>query len=143
MAQIRKTLATTNIGRITDRPEYLNVAKTGRKWVTPSFIMQAASPQTIETDHLPAASIGFTVSKKVGNAVMRSKARRRLKEAARISFPDHAPNGWSFVLIGRSTAVHYPFQKMCNDMAWALAKLAQSADLKTTRGHRRRKSDRS
>jgi len=133
MAKTEKTLASTKIGRITDRPEYLKVAGTRRKWVTPSFILQAAPPQTDSIGELSTAKVGFTVSKKAGNAVMRSKARRRLKEAARISFPNHAPDGWSFVLIGRSTAVHYPFQKMCNDMAWALAKLASNADLKSTR----------
>ncbi|WP_262693180.1 ribonuclease P protein component [Kordiimonas aquimaris] len=133
-----KTLATSKIGRITQRPEYLSVANTGRKWVTPSFILQADHGTTHQSDDSTPAKVGFTVSKKVGNAVMRSKARRRLKEAARASFPEHAPNGWSFVLIGRNTAVHYPFKKMCADMTWALAKLASGTDLK--KSNKRQKS---
>lgn len=122
-----KELATSGIGRITIRADYLAVGSSGRKWVTPSFILQA-KPGTGDK----AARVGFTASKKVGNAVKRSRARRRLKEAARFQFPDHAPKGWSFVLIARTASVDYPFEKMMNDMRWALAKLAKNADLKTS-----------
>jgi len=112
--------------RVTKRPEYLAVAATRRKWVTPSFILQA---QPGESDSPP--KIGFTVSKKVGKAVIRSKAKRRLKEAARIIFPEHASSGWAYVLIGRQAATNYPFEKLCADMTWALAKLKAGADLKS------------
>ena len=122
-----KELATSGIGRITARPDYLAVSASGRKWVTPSFILQALPGNS----DCPA-KVGFTVSKKAGNAVKRSRARRRLKEAARFSFPDKAPNGWSFVLIGRTAATDYPFEKMQADMRWALAKLAMNADLKAS-----------
>lgn len=134
MAKTVKRLASTQIGRITDRPEYLNVAKTGRKWVTPSFILQAAPPSSDSKEDNQPAKVGFTVSKKAGNAVQRSRIRRRLKEASRSVLPKKAPDDWRFVLIGRSTAVHYPFDKMCSDLAWALAKLASNADLKNKRG---------
>lgn len=129
-----KNLASTNIGRITARPEYLAVAATGRKWVTPSFILQASPPGT-NTDPKQAApaKVGFTVSKKVGNAVNRSRARRRLKEAARANFPANAPAGWNFVIIGRAAAITYPFEKMGADMRWALAKLASNTDLKSSK----------
>lgn len=123
-----KELATSGLGRITARPDYLAVAATGRKWITPSFILQAAPDE----NDIPAR-IGFTVSKKVGNAVKRSRARRRLKEAARAAFPASAPSGWGFVLIGRPCAVDYPFEKMQSDMRWALAKLASNADLTSSR----------
>ena len=122
-----KELATSGIGRITARPDYLAVGGSGRKWVTPSFILQA-----LPGDGDTPAKVGFTVSKKAGNAVKRSRARRRLKEAARFEFPKHAPDGWSFVLIGRTAAVDYPFEKLKADMRWALAKLASNADLKTS-----------
>lgn len=122
-----KNLATSGIGRITARPDYLAVGGSGRKWVTPSFIMQAL-PGVGEAP----AKVGFTVSKKVGNAVQRSRAKRRLKEAARMQFPGHAPDGWSFVLIGRTAAIAYPFEKLQADMRWALAKLVANADLKTS-----------
>lgn len=125
---VTKELSTSGIGRITDRPQYLSVASTGRKWVTPGFILQARPGEENR-----AARIGFTVSKKVGNAVKRSRARRRLKEAARTAFPLNAPDGWDFVLIGRTAAIDYPFEKMKADMRWALAKLASNADLKASK----------
>jgi ribonuclease P protein component len=128
-----KELATSGLGRITARPDYLAVAETGRKWVTPSFILQAAPSE----GDFPA-KLGFTVSKKVGNAVKRSRARRRLKEAARIAFPTSAPKGWGFVLIGRPCAVDYPFEKIQSDMRWALVKLAANADLTSSRPRHKR-----
>ena len=118
----------TTLERIRKRPEYLAVAATGRKWVTPSFIVQA-SPG--ESDTPPHA--GFTVSKKVGNAVKRNRARRRLKEAARLIVPGHGSKGWAYVFIGRQAAIAYDFQKMQADMRWALAKLADGADLRSDR----------
>ena len=133
-----KNLANTDIGRITGRPDYLAIAATGRKWVTPSFILQASPPTTKSNgDVARSARVGFTVSKKVGNAVKRSRARRRLKEAARESFPDKAPANWDFVVIGRASAVDYPFEKMSSDMRWALAKLASNTDLKSSTGRRK------
>lgn len=133
-----KNLANTDIGRITGRPDYLAVAASGRKWVTPSFILQASPPAAInKNESAPQARVGFTVSKKVGNAVKRSRARRRLKEAARLCFPDKAPDGWGFVVIGRASAVDYSFEKMTSDMRWALAKLASNADLKTSNSRRK------
>jgi ribonuclease P protein component len=112
--------------RIKKRPDYLAVASTRRKWVTPSFILQA---KPSEADSPP--KVGFTVSKKVGNAVVRSRVRRRLKEAARVIFPEHGSTGWHYVLIGRQAGISYPFEKLQSDMRWALAKLASGADLKT------------
>ncbi len=137
-----KNLANTEIGRITGRPDYLAVAATGRKWVTPSFILQASPPPPIDyngddSEIAAPARVGFTVSKKVGNAVKRSRARRRLKEAARICFPGNAPAEWDYVIIGRAAAIDYPFEKMGADMRWALAKLASNTDLKASNRDRK------
>jgi len=122
-----------SLARITKRPEYLAVAGTRRKWVTPAFILQA---QAGTSDSPP--KVGFTASKKVGKAVIRNRARRRLKEAARSVFPEHGAKGWCYVLIGRQAAVSYPFEKLCADMRWALAKLTAGADLKSTGTKKRR-----
>ncbi len=125
---------TLALARIKKRPEYLAVAATRRKWVTPAFILQA-KPGT--TDSPP--KVGFTASKKVGNAVIRSRARRRLKEVARLVMPHHGAMGWGYVVIARQASVSYPFEKLCDDMCWALAKLTSSADLKPSGNKKRRK----
>ena len=128
---------TEKLARIKKRPEYLAVAATRRKWVAPAFILQAKDGKS-ETDSDSPPKVGFTVSKKVGKAVIRSRARRRLKEAARIVFPEHGSKGWGYVLIGRQAATSYPFEKLCADMRWALAKLTSGADLKSGGGKKRR-----
>ena len=125
--------ANAPMARITKRPDYLAVAATRRKWVTPAFILQS---QEGTSDSPP--KVGFTVSKKVGNAVIRSRAKRRLKEAARSIFPANGEAGWGYVLIGRQAAVSYPFEKLCADMRWALAKLSSGADLKSGGSKKRR-----
>lgn len=119
-------VANKSLARLKKRPEYLAVAATRRKWVTPAFILQAKPGKT---DSQPRA--GFTASKKVGKAVIRSKARRRLKEAARIVLPEHGAVGWDYVFISRQAATTYPFDKLCADMRWALAKLTTGADLQS------------
>ncbi|GHF12403.1 hypothetical protein GCM10017044_02940 [Kordiimonas sediminis] len=136
--------ALPKLARIKERPDYLAVAKTGRKWVTPAFILQTKPAKASETGKAGGGDkpprVGFTASKKVGNAVVRSKVRRRLKEAARRSFPETAAQGWDYVLIGRQAAFDYNFEKLVADMRWALAKLSSSADLKpTVRNNRHKK----
>lgn len=65
--------------------------------------------------------VGYTCSKKVGNAVARNRAKRRLRAAAREVVPGLGRPGWDYVLIGRPeiTAAR-PFPLLCEDLATAL-----------------------
>ncbi len=121
-----------NVTKLTKRPDYLAVAKTRRKWVTPSFIIQAKP----DCQDGQMVAIGFTASKKVGNAVKRNKARRRLKEAARSTITKHGQASWSYVFIARGAAISYPYEKILSDMKWALVKLHSGADLKMKQNKR-------
>ncbi|WP_282093412.1 ribonuclease P protein component [Epibacterium ulvae] len=71
-----------------------------------------------------ALRVGFTCSKKVGNAVARNRAKRRLREIARLVLPAHGREGWDYVLIGRAehTATR-PFSALQNDLIYALRKI--------------------
>jgi len=119
--------------RIKERSEYLAVAETRRKWITTAFIIQAKS-----NNNECSPRVGYTVSKKVGNAIKRNKARRRLKEVCRLVLPKAGQEGWSYVVIGRQAAIDYPFERLQKDMSWALAKLHAGADLKTNTKARRK-----
>lgn len=110
--------------RIKKRPDYLAVAASRRKWVTNAFILQY-KPKKNQAH----PRFGFTVTKKVGNAVVRNKVKRRLKEAARLVAPQYAVKSADFVAIGRQAAYNIPFEKLVKDMQWALEKLSSDADL--------------
>jgi ribonuclease P protein component len=74
-------------------------AARGRRVAMPAFILQALRRPSGE-DGVPVR-VGFTASKKVGNAVARNRAKRRLREIARRALPLHGRAGWDYVLIGR------------------------------------------
>ena len=67
--------------------------------------------------------IGFTVSRKVGNAVVRNRARRRLKAAAENIFPAHGKPGFDYVVIGRAATPVRPWAALQDDMVAALKKV--------------------
>ena len=68
--------------------------------------------------------VGFTCSKKVGNAVARNRAKRRLREAARIVLPKHGQPGWDYVLIGRAeVTANRSYDALLSDLRYALRKV--------------------
>jgi len=117
------------IEKLQTRRQFLAVAASGRRWVTKSFILQALP----DFDSSGTVHVGFTTSKKLGNAVARNRARRRLREVARLALGTSATAGWAYVLVGRASDAERAFADMQADLAWAVAKLASGADLKTTK----------
>jgi ribonuclease P protein component len=105
-------------GRLTRRAEFLRVAARGRKTPTPGLVLQAL----IVPDQ-DALRLGFTVTKKVGNAVIRNRTRRRLREAARLLLRTHPATGADLVLVGRDTTRARPFALLIEDLARSMAKL--------------------
>lgn len=89
---------------------------------TPAFLLQARKRR--EGEVLDTIRVGFTCSKKVGNAVARNRAKRRLREIARAVLPTQGKDGWDYVLIGRkhATATH-DFKALQDDLARALRKV--------------------
>jgi len=106
------------VKRLIRRAEFLKVAEGRRKWVAPGLILQMA-PQS------PAGElrVGFTASRKVGNAVARNRARRRLRAASAELLPVHAAEGHDYVLIARSGTLTRRYQALLADLAEGLQRL--------------------
>jgi ribonuclease P protein component len=71
--------------------------------------------------------VGFTATRRIGGAVVRNRAKRRLREAARAMFPGLARAGCDYVLIARGGATSRPYPRLLDDVKTALIRLA--ADL--------------
>ncbi len=108
---------------LTKRPDFLQAARASRA-PTPAFMVQARKRRAEEGVSKDLVRVGFTCSKKVGNAVARNRAKRRLREIARAILPLEGQPGWDYVLIGRAneTATR-PFEDMKADLSRALRKL--------------------
>jgi ribonuclease P protein component len=87
----------------------------------PGFVLQAA-PIPVDRPP-PAVRVGFTVSKKVGNAVVRNRVRRRLREIARQVIPQQARPDLDYVLVGRQAALGRDFERMRQELVEALRRL--------------------
>ncbi len=71
----------------------------------------------------PAMRLGLTVSKKVGNSVIRNRMRRRFRELARGILPDAGHEGADHVLIGRQSGIERDFGQLAEELRRALDKL--------------------
>ena len=93
---------------------------------TPSMVVQGRPRPPGEAEGI---RLGLTASRKVGKAVARNRARRRLREAARQVLPRRGREGWDYVLIARrDSTVARPFARLVEDLERALARLHAEAD---------------
>ena len=105
-----------SLRRLRKRAQFLNAAK-GRRAGRSAFSLQAI---TVENTAEPG--LGFTVTKKVGNAPQRNRIKRRLRAAARACEPAFHPQH-DYVLVGRRDALTEPFAKVVADLSSAIAKV--------------------
>jgi ribonuclease P protein component len=103
--------------RLLQRRDFLAAAK------APAVSMPSIVVQFRKRDDLGAPRVGFTCTKKLGNAVARNRIRRRIKEAARLTMPGLALAAHDYVLIGRSAAETRGFEDLRKDIISALTKL--------------------
>lgn len=131
--------------RLKKRSDFLRVAR-GHKQVRRALVLQAWHHQIVDHEQLArenltdgATRIGFTVTKKVGNAVVRNRVRRRLKEAVRLlqqagkasgQKPAFLPNT-DYVVVGRLSALTMSFAEIQRDLAAALDKIGAQIGRRT------------
>ena len=101
------------------RADFLRAAS-AKRIATPAFTLQFRQRREGEAE---GKRVGFTCSKKVGNAVARNRAKRRLREIARLVLPEHGQDGYDYVLIGRrDVTASRDFEEMRGDLERALRK---------------------
>lgn len=105
--------------RLKQRSEFLRVAGARRKWAAPGLVLQARRRADDDGD----TRYGLTASRKVGGAVIRNRARRRLRAAAETVIPAHAASGYDLVLIARKTTAARPFTALLEDLKTALKRV--------------------
>jgi ribonuclease P protein component len=104
------------------RADFLRIAAGRRKWATPSLILQTL-PQSVAIPGAQQIGVGFTASRRVGNAVIRNRARRRLRAAAAAVMRDHAAPGFDYVLIARAETPKRAYGALLADLENALRRL--------------------
>lgn len=123
--------------RLKKRADFVAVGR-GRRIEKPGFVLQAAArprPAEGETGEAPSqtARFGFTVTKRLGNAAIRNRIRRRLREAVRLADRSLARAGVDYVLVGRKAALDLPFQQLVADVIDGLERLSRQSEFAPAR----------
>ncbi|HEX8842890.1 MAG TPA: ribonuclease P protein component [Sphingomicrobium sp.] len=102
------------------RADFL-AANGGRRTTTPGFILLVRDRQDAD----PAMRVGFTVTRKIGGAVVRNRMKRRFRALAREIVPAKGFPGSDHVMIGRAKGIERDFAQMRSELAGALERLRQ------------------
>ena len=107
--------------RLKHRADFLKAARAA-KWAAPGLVLQARARGD---DGGPR--VGFTVSRRVGNACQRNRAKRRLREAVRLNLAERARPGYDYVVIGRKETLIRAFDALEDDLTTALSRVHRKA----------------
>lgn len=122
------------VGRLKRRSEFIR-ARRGRSWRTASLVLQARGARGGGP-----ARFGFTATRKLGSAVRRNRARRRLKEAVRRLPPQDLRPGYDYVVIARQGTLTRTFADIVKELQTALRKVHETDPGARAQGERRRRA---
>lgn len=109
--------------RLKVRKQFLGVASGGLKAIASTLVVQGSPVRSVEEGGI---RVGFTVTKKTGNSVIRNRIRRRLRAAVAADIAHYGTPGWDYVVIGRNTALDAPYEIICRDLRYALRKVSKT-----------------
>jgi ribonuclease P protein component len=109
------------------RADFLRVAANRRRAVAPGLVLQAA-PRPPGSRCVASVRVGFTASRKIGNAVTRNRAKRRLRGVAAAILQGKGKPGTDYVLIARAGTVDRPYDALIADLAGALRRVDHRAE---------------
>jgi len=110
------------VERLKRRADFVALSRARNSSGQPGLVLQAARRTAKHLDK-DGIRVGFTASKKVGNAVRRNRAKRRLREAARLVLEPNSLAGHDYVLIARAATAERPFASLCKDLQKAMKRL--------------------
>ena len=117
-------VSTKPLARLKTRADFLRVAAGRGRAVRPGFVLQAAPRRgDAEPAETAAIRVGFTASRKVGNAVLRNRAKRRLRALAAEVLPHCGRPGTDYVLVARAETRARPYRELVADLEAALRQL--------------------
>lgn len=108
---------------IKKRRDFLSATASGRKFITGSLILQMIKRANDHPAPANETRIGFTVTKKMGGAVVRNRIKRRLREAARPVLAEYGQVGHDYVVISRHKALACDFLELKRDMEFAFTRI--------------------
>ncbi|MBL4852861.1 MAG: ribonuclease P protein component [Robiginitomaculum sp.] len=113
------TRPSNKLGKLKKRSEFLYV-RNGRYQARPAVVVQMRE----NPKHSENMRVGFTATKKIGNAVIRNRCKRRLRELARAFLPIHGKPGFDYVFIARAKTADAKWENLRQDVEKALLRLA-------------------
>ena len=125
--------AASGLVRLKTRADFLRVAAGRRRAARPGLVLQAA-PQPPGQSSALAVRVGFTASRKVGNAVIRNRAKRRLRAAATEILTRDGRKGTDYVLIARAGTGERRYAELVGDLEAALRQVDRRGEPRSRRG---------
>ena len=110
------------IATLKKRSDFLRVRAAACRWAAPGLVLQAA-PAAADAGAGPVR-VGYTASRRIGNAVARNRAKRRLRAAVAHVMPASAQCGCDYVVIARAATLTRPFDALLGDLVAALARVS-------------------
>jgi ribonuclease P protein component len=121
-----ETSANLTVQRLRKRSQFLALRARDHKFITPFFILQYAhidEVSTLLTLGECECAVGFTATKRLGNAVVRNRIKRRLRALVQECFPVQAKAGYAYVLIARAGCDRAPYTELMQHITRALGRI--------------------